>query len=126
MSSTVIFFKEESFKIIGACMEVHRNLGSGFLEIVYKEALEHEFGLRNIPYEREKPYLVHYKGITLQRNFHADFILFDKIILEVKGVKEINNEHIAQTINYLKVSNSKLAILVNFGKTGFEYKRLII
>lgn len=123
---TDIIYKEESFKIIGLCMEVHNNLGKGFLEIVYKDALEYEFNKNNIPYEREKEYEVNYKDIILPHKFYSDFVVFDKIILEVKGTAGTANEHIAQTLNYLKVSGCKLGILVNFGELSLEYKRVVL
>ena len=121
-----ILYKEESYKIIGLCMEVHNNLGKGFLEVVYKDALEYEFKTNDIPYEREKEYKVKYKEIILPHNFYADFVVYDKIILEVKCISEINNEHIAQTMNYLKISNCRLGLLVNFGKLSLEFKRIIL
>ena len=123
---TDIIYKEESFKIIGLCMEVHNNLGKGFLEIVYKDALEYEFNKNNIPYEREKEYEVNYKDIILPHKFYSDFVVFDKIILEVKGTAGTANEHIAQTLNYLKVSGCKLGILVNFGELSLQYKRVVL
>jgi GxxExxY protein len=121
-----IIYKEESFKIIGLCMEVHNNLGSGFLEIVYKDALEYELKKSNIPYEREKKYEVNYKGIILPHKFYADFVVMDKIILEVKAVQGIADEFIAQSINYLKVSNNKLALIANFGELKLNYKRIVL
>jgi GxxExxY protein len=121
-----IIFKEESYQIIGKCMEVHNNLGAGFLEIVYKDALELEFQKANIPYEREKKYDVHYKGIILPHKFFADFVVFDKIILEVKGVSGITDEFIAQAINYLKASSNQLALVVNFGELKLNYKRVVL
>jgi len=121
-----IIYKEESYKIIGKCMEVHNNLGAGFLEIVYKDALEYEFRKAKIPFEREKEYIVNYKGITLPHKFYADFIVFDKIILEVKAISGISDEFIAQAINYLKVSQNKLALIVNFGELKLNYKRIVL
>ncbi len=109
---------------IGICFEVHNNLGPGFLEIVYKDALEYEFKKANIPYEREKQYDVDYKGIILQHNFYADFVVYNKIILEVKSVKYLVDEFTARTINYLKCSNNKLGLLVNFGK--LNSKRIVL
>ena len=123
---TEIIYKEESFKIIGLCMEVHNNLGKGFLEIVYKDALEYEFRKNNIPFEREKEYDVNYKNIILPHKFYADFVVFDKIILEVKGMAGIAEEHIAQTLNYLKVSGLKLGLIVNFGELSLQYKRVVL
>jgi len=106
-------------------MEVHNNLGHGFLEIVYKDALEYEFKNLGIPYEREKEYKVYYKGIILPHKFYADFIVFDQIILEVKAVSKFNDKFIAQCINYLKVSENRLSLLVNFGTEKLEYKRIV-
>ena len=120
-----IIYKEESYQIIGKCMEVHNNLGAGFLEVVYKDALEYEFQKAAIPYEREKEYIVNYKDIILPHKFHADFVVFDKIILEVKAVSGISDEFIAQAINYLKVSHNKLALIVNFGELKLNCKRIV-
>ena len=107
-------------------MEVHNQLGPGFLEIVYKDALEYEFTQAGIPFEREKEYSVHYKGIVLDHNFYADFVVFDKIILEVKAVSEITDEFIARGINYLKVSSNRLALIVNFGEPTLNFKTLVL
>jgi len=121
-----IILKDESYNIIGVCMEVHRNLGAGFLEIVYKDALEYEFFKRGILFEREKIYEINYKGIILTHKFYADFVVFDKIILEVKGCSGITDEFIARAINYLKVSENKLALIVNFGEKSLNYKRIVL
>ena len=121
-----IIHKEESYQIIGICMEVHNNLGAGFSEIVYKDALELEFKNAKIEYSREKEYAVNYKGIILSHKFYADFVIFDKIILEVKGKNKIADEDIAQCINYLKVSENHLALLVNFGEPKLNYKRIVL
>ncbi len=121
-----IIYKEESYKIIGQCMEVHNNLGAGFLEIVYKDALEHELRKANISYEREKEYEVNYKGIILPHKFYADFVVMDKIILEIKAVQRVADEFIAQAINYLKVSNNRLALIANFGELKLKYKRIVL
>jgi len=121
-----IIYKEECYRIIGRCMEVHNNLGAGFLEIVYKDALEWEFKKAGIYYEREKQYEVNYKGIILPHKFYADFVVFDKIILEVKGISGLTDEHIAQCLNYLKVSKNKLALLVNFGELRLNSKRIVL
>jgi len=121
-----LIYKEESYQVIGKCMEVHNNLGAGFLEIVYKDALELEFKRSDIPYEREKKYTVVYKGVILPHKFYADFVVFDKIILEVKGVSGIADEFVAQALNYLKVSNNKLALIVNFGELRLNSKRIVL
>ena len=119
-------YGNESYKIIGILYEVHKNLGKGFSEIVYKDALEYEFHKNNIPFEREKEYKVNYKETILKHKFYADFVVFDKIILEIKSTDSFVNNHYAQCLNYLKVSNNKLALLVNFNQTSVEYKRIII
>jgi GxxExxY protein len=118
-------YNEKSYAIIGICMEVHKILGKGFSEIVYKDALEWEFKNAGIHFKREKEYIVKYKEVILPHKFYADFVIFDEIILEVKAVNTIINEHISQTINYLKVSNNELGLLVNFGEGKLYYKRLV-
>ena len=118
--------QEENYIIIGICMEVHRILGLGLLEIVYKDALEIEFKNKNIPFEREKEFSIEYKGNILPHKFYADFIIYDEIILEVKTVKEINNEHIAQTLNYIKLASSQIGIIANFQNKSLTHKRLVI
>lgn len=106
-------------------MDVHNQLGPGFLEIVYKDALEYEFEKEGIPYEREKEFHVNYKGIILPHKFFADFVVFDEIILEVKAVSGIADEFIAMAINYLKVSGNQLALITNFGELKLKYKRIV-
>ena len=118
-------YKDESYEIIGILTEVHKNLGKGFSEIVYKDAIEYEFQENNIPYQREKEFSLNYKGKTLPHKFYADFVVFDKIILEIKTVECFNNGHYNQCLNYLKVSKTKLAILANFNLISLEYKRII-
>ncbi|UPQ78415.1 GxxExxY protein [Flavobacterium azooxidireducens] len=118
-------YENESYTIIGILYEVHKNLGKGFSEIVYKDALEYEFNKNNIPFEREKEYKVNYKDTVLKHKFYADFVVFDKIILEIKSTDSFVNNHYAQCLNYLKVSKNKLALLVNFNQTSVEYKRII-
>lgn len=107
-------------------MEVHKNLGAGFLEIVYKEALEFELKEMNIKYEREKEYAVKYKSNHLKHKFYADFVVFGNIILEIKSVKNIHEAHISQAINYLKVSTNRVALIVNFGEESLTYKRIVV
>jgi GxxExxY protein len=120
-----IYLKEESFKIIGLCMEVHRQLGIGFKERVYKDALEMEFKEAQIPFLREKEFKIEYKGIILNCSYFADFIIFNSIILEVKATDFITDNFVAQTINYLKFSGVKLGIIGDFGKASFEFKRVV-
>ena len=118
--------EEETYKIIGICMEVHRNLGPGLLEVIYKDALEIEFRENNIPFEREKEFLIDYKGKILPHKFYVDFIVNEDIILEVKAVKEFSNEHVAQVLNYLKLANSEIGLLVNFQTKSLQYKRYAV
>ena len=111
---------------MGCLFEVQNNLGGGFSEIVYKDALEYEFKLKNIFYEREKMYYVKYKDIILPHKFYADFVVMDKIILEIKSIETFHDKHVAQCINYLKVSSCKLALLINFKKDILDYKRIVL
>lgn len=97
-----------------------------FSEIVYKDAVEYEFKLLNIPFKREKEFSVKYKDTILKHKFYADFVLFDKIILEIKSVENLHDKHISQCINYLKVSNYKLSILANFHKDLLDHKRIVL
>ncbi|ASS50936.1 MAG: NADH:ubiquinone oxidoreductase [Candidatus Fluviicola riflensis] len=120
-----LIYKEEAYEIIGLCMEVHKELGPGFSEIVYKDALEHELKLRGINFEREREFQVYYKGIILPHKFYADFLVDETIILEVKTVSSLQKEHLEQTINYLCVSGLNLGLLVNFRSNSLEYKRLV-
>jgi len=119
-----LLFKKESYQIIGACMAVHSELGCGFLEAVYQEALEEEFKLRNIPYVREAQLQVIYKGKTLKKRYQADFICYDNIIVELKALTELNTVHKSQLINYLKITKLKLGVLVNFGSKSLESERV--
>ena len=114
----------ETYKIIGILFEVHKNLGKGFSEIVYKDAIEYEFSQQSIPFEREKEFSVKYKEATLKHKFYADFVVHNKIILEIKTVDCFNNSHYNQCLNYLKVSNIELALLINFNSVSLEYKRI--
>jgi GxxExxY protein len=118
-------FKDESYTIVGILYEVHKNLGKGFSEIVYKDAVEYEFNQLNIPFEREKEFAVSYKNTILKHKFYADFVVFDKIILEIKTVHCFNNSHYNQCLNYLKISKNELAILANFNLISLEYKRIV-
>lgn len=121
-----LLFKEEYYQVVGICMEIHRILGVGLSEIVYKDAMEYEFKTRNIPFEREKAFVVEYKDIILPHKFFADFVVFDKIILEVKACEAIVDPHITQTLNYIAIAKSRLGIIVNFGSESLEHKRVIL
>jgi GxxExxY protein len=121
-----ILFKEESYAIVGAAMEVHRTLGKGFLESVYQESLGVEFKKRQIPFCREHLLELFYKGDKLSKYFVADFICFEKIVLELKSVSVLNSEHEAQVLNYLKATKMQLALLINFGASKLQYKRIVL
>lgn len=120
-----IILKEESYTIVGLCMEVHTELGMGFKEIVYKDALEYEFVRNMIPFRREKKYEIAYKGRILPHGYSADFIVYDSIVLEVKATSMIVNNFVRQTINYLKASRLQLGIIANFGQRSFVSKRVV-
>ena len=120
-----IIYKSESYKIMGIMFDIHSNLGKGFSEIVYKDAIEYEFQQNKIPFQREKEFSVNYKDTVLNHKFYTDFLVYDKIILEIKTVDCFNNSHYNQCLNYLRVSKNKLAILANFNLVSFEYKRII-
>lgn len=120
-----LLYKEEVYEIIGICMEVHRILGHGFSEIVYKDAIEYEFKTKHIDYKREQEFEIEYKGIILEHKFYADMVIYGEIILEVKASAGIDNAHIQQTLNYIRASDTKLGLVVNFGREKLEYKRLI-
>jgi len=110
-----LIYKEECFKIIGACLEVHKTLGNGFLKPVYQEALTIEFNKQNIPFEKEKILAIVYKGIELEKKYIADVVCYEKIIVELKALSSLNSEHESQVLNYLKATGYKLGLLVNFG-----------
>jgi len=122
---TNLIFKKEVYEIVGICMEVHRELGFGFKEAVYKDALEIELKARGIPFEREKGFTIMYKGRPLCRKYYADFILFNSIVLEVKASSHLVDAFVSQIINYLKASELKLGLIANFGGRSFVSKRVI-
>ncbi len=126
MENEELIYKEEAYKIIGCCMEVHKTLGNGFLEAVYQEALALEFIKSEIPFEQEKKLEINYKGNILEKKYYADFVCYDKIIIELKASNDIYSEYISQTLNYLKASQFKLGLIVNFGTKSLQYKRVIL
>jgi GxxExxY protein len=119
-----LLYKELTQEIISACMEVHNIVGCGCLEAVYAEALEREFILRGIQYQREKELPVVYKGVELQKTYKVDFVCYGKIILELKASEAIQTIYVAQVVNYLKLSSLKLGIVINFGAERLEWKRV--
>ena len=123
--SNKMVLKEETFAIIGACMEVHRTLGRSFHEKVYQDALEQELKLRSIPFEREKHFLVNYKGVTLAHDFFADFLCYDKVVVELKAVSELDNENREQVINYIHAADKPVGLLINFRTPSLTYERFV-
>ena len=121
-----LYLKEEAYKIIGICMEVHTILGKGHSEIIYGDALEYEFKKNKIPYNREMKFNITYKEIILPHHYFSDFIIFDEIILEIKAIQQLSSSEIKQTLNYLAASKNKLGLLVNFGEDSLRYKRIIL
>jgi GxxExxY protein len=115
-----------TFEILGAAMAVHRTLGCGFLEAIYREALGIEFGLRRIPFEREVPYRVHYKGHRLGGSCRVDFLCFDAVIVEIKARSATGPADAAQVLNYLASSGHPIALLLNFGTARLDYRRYIL
>ena len=121
-----LLYKDETYKIIGICMEVHNQLGKGFNEVVYGDALEIEFIDNNIKYSKEQKYNISYKGNILPHKYKADFIINDKIVLEIKAIQCLTSSHVKQTLNYLAVSKLKLGLLINFGEDSLKYQRVIL
>ncbi len=118
-----LLFKEETFKILGVCFEVYNEIGCGFLEPLYQGCLEIELNLQDIPFVPQNVLDLSYKGIILKHKYQPDFICFDKIVLEIKAVDKLIDEHRAQLINYLNAAKIKVGLLVNFGhypKLGYE------
>jgi len=121
-----LIYEEESYQIIGAAQEVHEILGAGFLEAVYQEALAIEFENRNISYEPEKELRIKFKDRYLNKKYSADFVCFDKIVVELKALSTLTSDHTAQVINYLKAAEFKLGLLINFGEQSIKVKRLVL
>ena len=121
-----LILKDEAFAMIGAAMEVHKELGPGFAEPVYQEAMQIELSLRNIPAAPQKKLVIIYKGQQLTPYYVADFVAFDKIIVELKALTRLSTIEDAQVLNYLKATGFRLGLLINFGSHGrLEWKRLV-
>lgn len=121
-----IVYKDESFRIVGACFEVYNDKGSGFHEPVYQECLEIELALQGVPFKAQGELDLSYKGRRLKQVYKPDFVCFDKIIVELKAVSALNDEHRAQVHNYLKAAGMKLGLLINFGHhPKLEYERIV-
>lgn len=123
---TELLLKDEVFAIIGAAMEVHRELGHGFLEAVYQEALEIELAQRNIPFEPRKPLRISYKNQLLKKEYEADLICYGQVIVELKALDQLSGKEQAQILNYLKATGLRVGLLINFGSHGkLEWKRFV-
>jgi len=120
-----ILFKDESYAIIGACIKVHSELGPGFLEAVYQEALEKEFTKRNIPFQRYPKLSLFFDGEKLKKYYVADFFCYNSSVLELKATQFLSETFILQLQNSLKASNQRLGILINFGAPSLCYKRIL-
>jgi len=120
-----LLFEEETYRIIGACMKVHKALGSGFLESVYQEALEKEFIKDGIEYIRHKKLNIYFNGVKLKKYFVADFVCYGKIILELKASSFIHKDNEYQLLNNLKATDCEVGLLINFGQRSLTWKRLI-
>ncbi len=120
-----LLFKNEVYAIVGAAFEVHKELGPGFLEAVYQEALVIEFQARGIPFEKEMWMLLWYKERQLEKRYKADFVCYEKIVVELKALAQLSGNEQAKIINYLKASETRVAVLLNFGRPSLEWKRFV-
>ncbi len=122
-----LLYREEVFDIIGAAIEVHKELGDGFLEPVYQESLEIELTLRKIPFESQKILQLFYKDIELKKKYIPDFVCYDKIVFEIKALDRLSNIETSQILNYLKATKMRVGLLINFGSVGrLDWKRFIV
>jgi GxxExxY protein len=126
MDTNSLLHKEEVFQLVGLCMEIHRELGRGHDEIIYKDALVVELHRVGIPFLREKNYEVRYKGVLLPHYYYADFVVWEKILFEAKAIEKLTDSHIKQVLNYLAAAKLWLGLLVNFGTDSLEWKRVIL
>jgi len=120
-----LLYKEEVFKLVGLCMEVHREFGKGQDEVLYKDAFVVELQRAQIPFTRELKYEVNYKGVILPHHYYADFVIWNKIMFEGKAVERLTEAHVKQVLNYLAISKLELGLLVNFGSDSLEWKRVV-
>jgi GxxExxY protein len=121
-----LLYKEEAFKLVGFCMEIHRELGKGHDEIIYKDALVVELQRAPISFDRELKYEVTYKGVILPHHYRADFVIWGKILFEAKAVEMLTDAHVKQVLNYLAAAKLELGLLVNFGADSLEWKRVVL
>jgi GxxExxY protein len=121
-----LLYREETHRLIGLCMEVHRELGKGHDEVVYKDALVLELGRQAIGFSREQKYEISYKGVVLPHHYFADFVILDKIIFEAKAVEKLTDSHLKQVLNYLAAAKLRVGLVVNFGGDSLEWKRVAL
>ena len=120
-----LLYKQEVFRLVGLCMEIHRELGKGHDEVIYKDAFVVELSRSGIPFDRELKYEVRYKGVILPHHYRADFVVWNKILFEAKAVEKLVEAHVKQVLNYLAASGLELGLLVNFGTDSLEWKRVV-
>ena len=121
-----LVFRDEVYAVVGAAIEVHRELGAGFLEAVYQEAMERELALRGIAFESQRELVIHYKGQPLSKSYVCDLLCFDSVLVELKAMDRLTGREAAQLINYLKSAGLSVGILINFGSHGkLEWRRLV-
>lgn len=121
-----LLYREDTHRLIGSCMEIHRELGKGHDELIYKDAFVVELSRAKVPFARERKFEVHYKGVVLPHFYYADFVVLDKILFEAKAVEQLTDAHVKQVLNYLAASKLRLGLLVNFGADSLEWKRVIL
>ena len=121
-----LIYKDEVYKLVGLCMEIHRELGKGHDEVIYKDAFVVELQRADIPFQREQRYEITYKGVVLPHFYYADFVVWDKIIFEAKSVEQLVDGHTKQVLNYLAASKLQLGLLANFGGDSLEWKRVVL
>jgi GxxExxY protein len=121
-----LLHRDETGQLIGFCMEIHRELGKGHDEVIYKDALVVELNRTNIQFSRENKYEIKYKGVILPHFYRADFVIWNKILFEAKAVEQLTDAHVKQVLNYLAAAKLRLGLLVNFGTESLEWKRVIL
>src|SRR5262249_41812252 len=120
-----LLYKQEVFRLVGFCMQIHQELGRGHDEVIYKDALLIELDRAQIPFMREKNYQITYKGVVLPHYYYADFVVWDKLLFEAKAVETLTDSHVKQVLNYLAAAKLRLGLLVNFGADSLQWKRII-
>jgi GxxExxY protein len=121
-----LLYRDETHRLIGFCMEIHRELGKGHDEVIYKDALVVELSRALIPFSREKKYEITYKGVLLPHHYRADFVIWDKLLFEAKAIEALTDSHVKQVLNYLAASRLRVGLLVNFGGDSLEWKCVIL